>query len=98
MQLEKDVKIGNVGDVDFEIVNDSIEIKVNLAASVAATGTKVGGQISVEQPLQPILDKLIAKLPVGGLQSLATDIEKALLALGAGAAAPAAVTPAILGA
>ena len=89
MSLEKDVKIGDVGDVDFAVQPDGkIAIVATIAKDFAASDTHVSASVKVIQGEKILLDKLVAGLPAGLLRDAAQKAEE--LALSAQGVAPRA--------
>lgn len=91
MALEKDVKIGDVGDVDFAVQPDGkIAITCTIGKHFDATDTSVSNVTKIVQGEKPLLDKLVAGLPAGLLKEAAQKAEDLALAAQSSAAAPAA--------
>jgi len=91
MGLEKDVKIGDWGDVDFALQGGNAIIKLSVAKTISSTGTQIVESLSIVQPEKVILDKIVSIFPAGVLRDMAQKAEDAELARSAlAAAAPAA--------
>jgi hypothetical protein len=88
-KMEKDVKIGNNGDVDFALVNGKLSITATVSWAPANSGLIVKNSTVVQDDPKVILDKLVASLPAGLLQDLAKAVEAGIIAA-AGTATPAA--------
>lgn len=93
MGLEKDVKIGDVGDVDFALADGKATVKVTIAKSIDAAGLEVDASVSVKMDEKLLLDKLVAALPAGLLKQAAQAAEDLALKLQASAPAAAPAAP-----
>jgi hypothetical protein len=89
MGIEKDVKIGDVGDADFAIADGKASIKVSVAKDLGA-GIRVTDSLTIEMDEKVLLDKLVAALPAGLLKQAAQAAEDLALKLQASQAAPSA--------
>jgi hypothetical protein len=89
MGLEKDIKIGDVGDVDFALTGGKVVIVAKLSKKFDSSDTEVDVAVTVKQGEKEILDKIVAIFPAGALRDLAAKAEAAALAL-ENAAAPSA--------
>jgi hypothetical protein len=87
--MEKDVKIGNVGDVDFVLADGKASVKLSIAKSFDQVGIKVTESLAIEMDEKVLLDKLVAALPAGFLKTAAQMAEDLVLKAQA-SAAPAA--------
>lgn len=81
MTLEKDVLIGDVGDVDFAFAEGKLQIVLKAQKTTDSSGTSFEADIKVSQDAKIVLDKIVAAMPAGFLKDLAAAAEKAALAL-----------------
>jgi hypothetical protein len=92
MALDKDIKIGSNGDVDFQVRADGkIQIALTFGQKWDSTDTEVDASVKVVQGEKVLLDKLVAGLPAGLLKQAAQAAENLALGVQAAAAPPAAV-------
>lgn len=87
--MEKDIKLGSDGDVDFQLVDAHLVVKLNFKKALGSSGTEVDLSLGVKQDAKLILDKLVAAVPAGWVHDALAAAERAALALAAPAAAPA---------
>ncbi len=93
MGLEKDIKLGSDGDVDFALADGKLVIKLTFAKALPDSDTDFAASVSVKQGAKPILDKIIALVPAGWVHDALAKAEAAALA-----AIEAPVTPVVPGA
>lgn len=60
--MEKDVKIGNVGDLDLSISGGKALVKVSVGAESAAAGLAVKAELSASLDAGALVDKLFAAI------------------------------------
>lgn len=84
--MDKDVKIGDIGDIDFALVNGKLSVTATVGHDLGTTGARVDAKVVVSDDPKVILDKLVAALPVGVLQDLGKAAEAAILAAGSAVA------------
>jgi hypothetical protein len=81
MNIEKDVKIGDVGDVDFKVQPDGkIAIVATISKDFEASDTHVSASVKVIQGEKLLMDKLVAALPAGFLRDAAQKAEELAIA------------------
>lgn len=84
--MEKDVKIGDIGDVDFALADGKATVKVTVSKKIDAAGVEVDASVEVKMDEKILLDKLVAALPAGLLKQAAQAAEDLALKLQASAA------------